>query len=265
MKDAKPKSRRLEPHWKQRWRLEPAWTARELAKLCCGWNPETGWDPHCDWEQGLPDSDEAIMVRVSYQLAFDAIRRAWRLGDLHPRWLTDPTDQEIERGDVPVFSSEEAVTWAAARFPTFAFHPRTPRTMSRPRDENVDPIVHQTKGGTDDTDTTSGTAAKSLWENEPTDTGARAQYRRAQVIEFIQRVEEERSRRIKKTNRGGRIKKADIWRVVGYKDPTQFERFQRGQGTSRCTEKFRNVLQMLPDEFLKRLETREVKDTDAGS
>lgn len=68
---------------------------------------------------------------------------------------------------------------------------------------------------------------------------------RALVEAFIQRV-------LKETGR--RIKRKDIWRVAGYRDATEFERFQRGKGaTAGSTTKFTRLLQLTPTEFLARL------------
>lgn len=56
--------------------------------------------------------------------------------------------------------------------------------------------------------------------------------RRKEVEAFIDSILEATSTRISKT---------DIWRVAGYTDPTQFERFQRNKNTSRVPEASRST------------------------
>jgi hypothetical protein len=69
---------------------------------------------------------------------------------------------------------------------------------------------------------------------------------RAQVDAFIERVFEVKGRRITRT---------DIWRVAGYTEATQFERFQRNRGASvGSIAKFTNILKLEPAEFLERLD-----------
>ena len=54
---------------------------------------------------------------------------------------------------------------------------------------------------------------------------------------------------------GHRINKKDIWLVAGYKDPTEFERFQRedARATAGSIAKFNRVLNMSPDRFIETL------------
>ena len=53
---------------------------------------------------------------------------------------------------------------------------------------------------------------------------------------------------------GRRVIRADIWRVAGYHEATQFERFQREKGASAgSVAKFTRVLNLSPAEFLRRL------------
>lgn len=69
--------------------------------------------------------------------------------------------------------------------------------------------------------------------------------RRALVNAFIQRVSKETRRR---------IRRKDIWRVAGYTEATEFQRFQRGKKTTvGSTNKFKKLLQVTPKEFLARL------------
>jgi hypothetical protein len=53
---------------------------------------------------------------------------------------------------------------------------------------------------------------------------------------------------------GTKVKRKDIWLVAGYKDPTEFERFQRGDNRNQsATSTFNRVLGMEPQDFLKLL------------
>ena len=70
---------------------------------------------------------------------------------------------------------------------------------------------------------------------------------RARIDAFIERV---------RLCTGRRIARADIWRVAGYKDATQFERFQRARRVSLASAaNFTRVLQMEPADFLRRMES----------
>jgi hypothetical protein len=69
---------------------------------------------------------------------------------------------------------------------------------------------------------------------------------RAQVDAFIERVFEAKGRR---------ITRIDIWRVAGYIEATQFQRFQRNKGASAGSiAKFTKILKLEPPEFLERLD-----------
>jgi hypothetical protein len=68
---------------------------------------------------------------------------------------------------------------------------------------------------------------------------------RAQVDRFIESV---------LTATGRRITRTDIWRVAGYKEATQFERFQKNRrASSGSIIKFNGILKLKPSEFLARL------------
>lgn len=68
---------------------------------------------------------------------------------------------------------------------------------------------------------------------------------RAQVDHFIETVG---------TATGRRITRTDIWRVAGYTEATQFERFQKNSRASAGSiTKFNRILQLEPAEFLERL------------
>jgi hypothetical protein len=66
--------------------------------------------------------------------------------------------------------------------------------------------------------------------------------RRAAINAFILNV----------TKSGRRITRKDIWTVAGYHDPTEFERFQRGDSrtTKSATTAFDRVLGMKPEAFI---------------
>jgi len=69
---------------------------------------------------------------------------------------------------------------------------------------------------------------------------------RARVDAFIGNVFQMKARRITRT---------DIWRVAGYTEATQFERFQRNKNQSAgSVARFERVLRMNPTEFLERLD-----------
>jgi hypothetical protein len=72
---------------------------------------------------------------------------------------------------------------------------------------------------------------------------------RASVDAFIERVFDERGRRIRRNA---------IWRVAGYKDATEFERFQRDDERSTPTAKdnFNRVLGMKSERFLELLDNK---------
>ena len=49
------------------------------------------------------------------------------------------------------------------------------------------------------------------------------------------------------------VTRKDIWRVAGYTEGTQFQRFQRGKGVSAgAALKFTRVLNLTPAEFVQR-------------
>ena len=68
--------------------------------------------------------------------------------------------------------------------------------------------------------------------------------RRDLIDQFIVRV---------RAQTGERIKKADIWKVAGYKEDSEFQRFQRvdKRTTKKATAEFKRVLAMDSRQFLK--------------
>ena len=70
--------------------------------------------------------------------------------------------------------------------------------------------------------------------------------RRALVEAFICKMSEH----------GQRVKRKDIWTVAGYREATEFERYQRGSSRTgvSAADNFERVLNMQPEDFLKTLE-----------
>jgi hypothetical protein len=65
--------------------------------------------------------------------------------------------------------------------------------------------------------------------------------RRKLVDDFIARIQFQAGRKISRT---------DIWKVAGYRDATEFERFQRGERvTVSANDNFSRVLRMTPESF----------------
>jgi hypothetical protein len=98
-------------------------------------------------------------------------------------------------------------------------------------------------------DATARAASGGFREPDQADTaepdGGDSTKERAQVDRFIESV---------LTGTGTRITRTDIWRVAGYTEATQFERFQRGKGASAGSiAKFSAILKLTPAEFLERL------------
>ena len=57
---------------------------------------------------------------------------------------------------------------------------------------------------------------------------------------------------------GRKITRKEIWTVAGYKDATEFERFQRGdnRSTQSAIAVFTRVLNMKPADFIKVLDKK---------
>lgn len=81
------------------------------------------------------------------------------------------------------------------------------------------------------------------------DADASAAEQRALINSFISKVEREK---------GYKPTRTDIWTAAGYKDATEFERFQRNdeRTTTAATLAFRRVLEMDPKDFIERLEKK---------
>jgi hypothetical protein len=72
--------------------------------------------------------------------------------------------------------------------------------------------------------------------------------RRAAIDSFISNMRD----------KGRNITRKNIWMAAGYKDETEFERFQRGarRATKRATQKFIDILRMSPEDFIRLLDKR---------
>lgn len=72
--------------------------------------------------------------------------------------------------------------------------------------------------------------------------------RRAAIDAFIARLE----------RAGWKITRKDIWMSAGYKDATEFQRFQRGdaKATKSAVSNFSRILTMAPDDFIRLLKKK---------
>ena len=96
-------------HWKAEWKRKPAWTAAQLAKLCCGWNPgsEAIPDPHL-YSRTLETIKGAVWVKDADLPVRDV------------RW--PPDEAAVFYGAAPVFTPSEVWRWAKTHYPeTFPF------------------------------------------------------------------------------------------------------------------------------------------------
>jgi hypothetical protein len=93
--------------WEHRWRQESAWTAGELAKLCCGWDPGN---------LEIPDPH-------AFEGAKETILRAVRLGDVRPAdvHMVPATREELFYGDGTFFRPRDVAAWASKRFVAFPY------------------------------------------------------------------------------------------------------------------------------------------------
>jgi len=106
--------------WKQRWSQEPAYSMKELGKLCCGWNPGSGKIPN--------------PTRLA--LTIEDIRRAATIGiELTPLPRTRPaTAGEIHFDEHWYFAREQATAWAAKRYSKFPYRVASTTDASVPPD-----------------------------------------------------------------------------------------------------------------------------------
>jgi hypothetical protein len=84
--------------WQRRWETESDCSAAELAKLCCGWNPDS---------DVLPD-------HVAHHAAQERILRAVRTKQLHPSEVavSPITRDELFYREGPIFKMRDAAPWA---------------------------------------------------------------------------------------------------------------------------------------------------------
>jgi hypothetical protein len=85
---------------------------------------------------------------------------------------------------------------------------------------------------------------KSAANPAPSSTDAIPSSNREHIDRFILKMAQE----------GAKVKRKDIWRAAGYKDATEFERFQCGDDRNRAAvSAFRRILGLEPQDFLKLL------------
>ncbi len=87
--------------WHDRWQHEDAWTVREFAQLCCGWNPSVDAFPNRDvYNEALESINRAVRVKV--------------LPTIEPSWPM-PGAERLD-DSVPMFKPHEVASWAAKRY-----------------------------------------------------------------------------------------------------------------------------------------------------
>ncbi len=92
--------------WRDRWQHQDAWTVREFAQLCCGWNPSVYAFPNRDlYNEALESINRAVRVKV-----LPTIELLW-----------PATGAERLYDSVPMFRPHEVASWAAKRYPLPAF------------------------------------------------------------------------------------------------------------------------------------------------
>jgi hypothetical protein len=104
---ARPKTATVNA-WVDYWRRRDAWTLREFAFLCCGWNPS---------EYHFEGRDQAL-----YNEAVESINRAVRVGVLDALRLAWPaTGAERMYDSVPAFKPSQVAAWAVKHYPAFPY------------------------------------------------------------------------------------------------------------------------------------------------
>lgn len=93
--------------WRNRWQHQDAWTVREFAQLCCGWNPSVYEFPNRDlYNEALESINRAVRAKV-----LPTIELLW-----------SATGAERLYDSVPMFRPQEVASWAAKRYPdTFPY------------------------------------------------------------------------------------------------------------------------------------------------
>jgi hypothetical protein len=94
-----------------------------------------------------------------------------------------------------------------------------------------------------------GTRPVQKHKKEPHESGMGS--KRAEIDAFISKL----------ADHGRKITRKNIWTVAGYKDRTEFERFQRGdsRGNQSAVTAFNRVLKMSPEHFLNVLASDKTK------
>jgi hypothetical protein len=167
-------------------------------------------------------ADASDTATVHY---FDAMAREFLvvvpLPDQFIAVLEPLADEAIrEFGGRPTTLAVQRHRWAAQAWGSAAEHPEPKLPVASGTDDSR-PTGVETRGG--------------------------SQSSRARVDAFIERVLAETQRQ---------ITRKDIWRVAGYEDATQFQRFERdNRVTHGSRRKFDGILRLSPSEFLKRLDS----------
>lgn len=102
--------------WKRRWSEETGYSVKELAKLCCGWDPGS---------QKIPNPTRLACV-------IEDIRRAAKIGDLTRIEKLLPTAGDVVYDEDWFFAREQASAWAVKRYPAFPYR-------DEPKPECVEP------------------------------------------------------------------------------------------------------------------------------
>jgi hypothetical protein len=106
--------------WLGYWKNRDAWTLREFAQLCCGWNPSLYEFPN----------------REAYSEALESINRGVRVGAIptieNLKW--PPTGAERMYDAVPAFRPKDVTAWASKHYPE-----RFPYSTQDWESEDLDP------------------------------------------------------------------------------------------------------------------------------
>jgi hypothetical protein len=102
------------PAWREEWRRKFAWTAQQLAHLCCGWDPGDHHLPN-------PAKYNRILQEIQFAVNYkdEGLMPAVRIG----LWEADDPDRKAQwfYGSIPVFTPSRVVAWAASHYPEFPY------------------------------------------------------------------------------------------------------------------------------------------------
>lgn len=212
--------------WRERWKRKHNWNVKELAKLCCGWDP----------------SDGAIPDPRLYNEVVEAIRRAIQARALITLDLLWPaTDPARFYGEDALFSPPVAAAWAAQEYSdtfVYAADPTLSTQLTGSRAETAMPESARS-------DTTRKSERPALIGPSGTTAtpvesvlGTRSQ-RRAAVDAYIAEVFQAT---------GERLTRTEIWKLARYTTRTEFERWERcdPKTTKTATERFQKILSEKP-------------------